>query len=150
VVDGRRRSPRRGRWTEAFDQLVFLKGSLAHPRLAVHIVSTVEEEWRLAERRGGRRRRPRVIDRRLIALRGVREFSGPRSWASALPEGLPAPFQSAHLARALDEPRWRAQAMLYVLGQSGAVRAVGRDRGGVWWEARSSRSGLTGRDPRSP
>ncbi len=123
-----RRSPRRRLWTEAFDELVFLKGTLGHPGLAVHIVLTSEEEWRLPPRRW---RREVITDRRLLKLLEVRVFEEPRHWLRVLPPGLPLPFQSHHLARALGEPRRRAQAMLYVLSASGSVQVVGRDRRGI-------------------
>jgi len=124
----RRRSPRSGPWTEAFDELVFLKGALAHPGLSVHIVLTSEEEWRLPRRRW---RREVVTDRKLLEVVGVRVFEEKSDWLRILPPGLPRPFQSHHLAQALVEPRWRAQAMLYVLSQSGALRKVGRNRRGI-------------------
>jgi hypothetical protein len=127
-VRSRRRSPRRGRWVEAFDELVFLKQTLAHPLLRVHLLLTAEEEWRV-----GGSRRYRVADRRLLRVVGGREFSSAGDWKALLPPGLPRPFQSRHLASALRVRRFRAQAMLYVLAAAGAVRRIGRDRRGVWF-----------------
>jgi hypothetical protein len=131
AVLGRRRSPKRGRWTEAFAELVYLKEALAHPALEVQVVLTREEERRLPP---GRRGRVRLDDRRLEEVLGVRIFQGPADWRRILPEGLPGRFGSAALARAMGEPRSRAQAVLYVLAAAGAVRRVARSRGGVMYE----------------
>ena len=48
-----------------------------------------------------------------------------------IPTGLPSPFHTAHLAEALDAPRWRAQSIAYCLRKAGAVATAGK-QGNAW------------------
>ncbi|MCP4549990.1 MAG: hypothetical protein GY835_26325 [bacterium] len=125
--DSRRRSPRRGRIEEIFEELVSFPALLAEPNFTLEVLLTREEEKRRYEAGRARRRKGWVIEeRRLVDVVESRIFSTPEDMVALLPAGLPEPFTTADLAAASGLPRWRAQKMAYCLREMGAIRQMGK------------------------
>jgi len=123
---GRRRSPRPGRLEDGFDELVGLRGLLAHPNLSVELLLTHEEEVR--EQQPGRAWRRRgwvVVERRLLAVVRRLLIRDALDLRGLLPPGLPRSFTTGHLAEKLGIRRDLAQKMAYCLRESGAIETVG-------------------------
>jgi hypothetical protein len=114
---------------DVFLDLVHFVGVVPHPRLTLEVVLAEIEEHR-GEARRRWRRRDRVIDRTLTAIRGRHTFRTVDDWRALLPGELPAEFTTADLARALSLPRWWAQKATYCLRKIGALEAVRRTRQG--------------------
>lgn len=127
TVLSRRRSPRHGKPTDVFAELVSFPDQLAHPNLEVEVVSTIEEEYRRhAPGRAWRRKGWVVVERRLIDVLDALLLDGPEGLAGLLPDDLPDAFTTADLAEKLGRPRRAAQQMAYCLRNTGTIAAVGR------------------------
>lgn len=123
----RRLSPRHGRASDIFGELVSFPELLAVSGFEIEILLTVEEEHRRHTPGKARRRRGwRVIERRLMHVADSLLLTDPSSLVSLLPQGLPDPFTTAELARELGRPRRTAQQMAYCLRKTGSVIAVGK------------------------
>jgi hypothetical protein len=125
----RRRSPKRGRVVDLFDELVHLGDDLNREGLTLEVPLVAVEELRVADGRGSwRRGGVSIVDRRLVAVRAVERFETGSDLARLLPEGLAAPFSNRDLAAALGLRRRLAQRMTYCLRQVGVLRAAGKRR----------------------
>ena len=139
---GRRRSPKRGQWTEVFKELPYLAPFLAHKHFSLEVVLTKENEFRVNDGRGSwRRAGARTVDRELLNVLGVEHFAHPSSYRRVLPDGLAEHFTSRDLARAMDMPLWVAQKALYCLRAAGTVRIVGKQRNALLYAAKALRKG---------
>ena len=132
VPASRRRSPKRGVPADACAELVAFPSLLSHPNFTLEVVLVVEEELRRPDARRGRRRGGyAVAERRLVDVVDVVELTSPGDLWGLLPPGLPDPFTTADVARALGRSRHLAREVGYCLRVSGACATVGRDRRGV-------------------
>ncbi|HEY4309691.1 MAG TPA: hypothetical protein VGN12_09600 [Pirellulales bacterium] len=127
----RRRSPKRGKLLDLFHDLVYFTKVFPHPRLTIEAVLVDVEEYRYPGH--GRRRRYRrsdfqVEDQLLAAVGDSYLVRTPGDLIAMLNCDLPARFHTGHLAEALDMPRWIAQRIAYCLRETGAVRAIGKER----------------------
>lgn len=125
----RRRSPKKGRLLDLFDELVYFTQVFPHERLTLEAALVEVEETRYPGR-GKRRRRSKrdfqIADQRLIAVVSTHQFSSARDLCRLLPPRLPRPFDTAQLAQRLGEPRWVAQRMAYCLREIGALQVAGK------------------------
>jgi hypothetical protein len=127
-----RRSPKRGAVVDVFTDLVSFPHLVGHPRFALEIALTSEEEsWRQDARRGWRRRGWVVDHRRLIEVVERVRIASVQDLTALLPSGLPEPFTTADLARSIGRRRVLAQRMAYCLAKAGAIVPVGRTGEGV-------------------
>lgn len=127
----RRRSPKRGIAADVCAELVSFPSLLSHPNFALEVVFIEEEEARRPDTANSRRRKGFVVEeRRLVSVGDSAEFGSPRDLLALLPSALPNPFTTADLAGGLGRTRHLARAVAYCLRESGAIRAVGRDRRG--------------------
>lgn len=126
-VLSRRRSPKHGRLTDIFAELVSFPQLLAHPRLEVDVLLTVEEEYRHhTPDRAWRRKGWSVVERRLIEVLETLLIEDTNDLTALLPDGLPETFTTIELAEKLCRPRRAAQQMAYCLRKAGVVVPVGK------------------------
>jgi len=126
---GRRLSPKKGSILSLFDELVYFARLFPHRNLVLETPLVEIEEWRFAGH--GRRRRWRrndfqVADQKLVRLVGIEQFRTSGDLLRLIPNSLPSPFHTGHLAEALGIRRWVAQRIAYCLRHSRAVRTVGK------------------------
>jgi hypothetical protein len=127
VVLSRRRSPRHGNAIDVFAELVSFPDLVAHPRLEIELLLTIEEEYRLhTPNRSWRRKGWAVAERRLIEVVNTLRLGHIEDLAGLLPHDLPETFTTADLAEKLGRPRRAAQQMAYCLRSVGAIVAVGK------------------------
>ena len=122
----RRKSPKRGRVEEVFDELVSFPALLAHPNFSLEVALTQEEEVRHHDPSAWRRRGWAVDERRLIDVAAHHRFERPADMFALLPAGLPEQFTTADLAEALGGSRRLAQRMAYCLRKMGCITQIGR------------------------
>ncbi len=127
----RRKSPRRGIAADVCSELVAYPSLLSHPNFVLEVALVQVEEVRQPDRSVRRRQGWRVQERRLIAVVETVELGAPEALLGLLPAGLPDPFDTADLAKALGRTRHLAQQVAYCLRESGAVQVEGRGRGGI-------------------
>ena len=65
-------------------------------------------------------------ERRLLSVLERFLFDAPSDLWQLIPPTLPDPFETSHLALALDHPRWFAQEIAYCLRQSGSLQPSGK------------------------
>ena len=125
----RRLSPKRQQALDLFRELVYFTQVFPHRNLWLEAAIVEVEEIRFPGL--GRRRRWRdsdfqIADQRLVAIQSVRRFRKAADLLSLLPGGLPTPFDTGDLARALAIDRAFAQQIAYCLRRTGAAREVGK------------------------
>jgi hypothetical protein len=124
----RRKSPKRGTVLEIFEELVSFPELLCEPNFSLDVVLTQEEELRYHDPRRWRRHGWVVEERRLLDVAACHHFSSPEDVAVLLPEELPDPFTTRHLAEALGRSRRLAQKMTYCLRKMTVLVKVGQKR----------------------
>jgi len=138
-VLGRRRSPKRGRVEDVFAELVRFPALVCHPRFALEVLLTREEEVRCDDGLGSWRRKGwSIVDRRLLAVDESIRLDNVCDLRALLPTGLPQPFTTLDLAETLGVSRRLAQQMAYCLRKMGAIDAVGRKGRGLLYDGRGS------------
>ncbi len=102
--------------------------------MASGLVRLDVEEWRYPGhgRRRWRRGTDHVVeDQKLVALRRVVRFRSAGDLMQIIPDDLPSPFHTAHLAESLNIPRWVARRIAYFLRNTGAAEQVVK-QGNAW------------------
>ncbi len=137
AIVSRRRSPKRGKLLDVFDELVHFTNVFPHRRLALDVLLVDIEEHRYPGH--GRRRRWRKDDHQredqhLIDVVERHSFRSARDLWQLSPKGLPRPFHTGHLAEALGVERWIAQRMAYCFREMAAVRQVGKQGNALLYE----------------
>lgn len=127
TVLGRRRSPKRGQLSQVFQELVSIASLATHPRFALEVLWTSEEEWRCHDGRGSWRRQGWSIrDHLLLGVTGSVTFSSPADYATLLPASLSEPFSTSDLARCLSCRLVLARKVAYCLRGMGLFEVAGK------------------------
>jgi len=127
----RRTSPKRGTVMDLFDELIYFRRVFPHPRLTLDVVLCDIEERRYPGhgRRRWRRAGAHVVeDQRLLEVHEIRTFRVGDDLTALLPEKLPAPFHSGHVAEGLNVRRPIAQRIVYCLREMAIAVQVGKER----------------------
>ncbi len=123
----RRKSPRRGRVEDVFQELTGLPDLLAHPNFSLEIALVRQEEIRRADGRGSwRRGGVSIIDRRLVELVERRLYAVPADLRAFLPPDLAQPFTQPELAARLALRPRLAGKMCYCLRRLGVIAQTGK------------------------
>ncbi len=129
ALTDRRRSPKRGRPLDIFEELVAFPELVAHPNFRLELLMIREEEVRGPIPAGARYRYPREwwrLDRRLLEIVETIRIDTPADLLALLPEGLPSPFTTADIVVASRRSKRLAMRSAYCLSKSGAISCVGR------------------------
>ncbi len=127
TVIGRRRSPKRGRVGQIFDELVSVAKLLPRPSFSVEVLMVREEEVRYPDPTVNWRRRGWAVrERRLIEVVESHVFATMDDLTALLPPGLAESFTAPMLAKAMGQPLRLAGRMIYCLRQVDAVTVAGR------------------------
>jgi hypothetical protein len=129
VVTDRRRSPKRGRPLDVFEELVAFPELVAHPNFRLELLMIREEEVRGPVPAGARYRYPREwwrLDRRLLDVVETIRVDTPADLLTLLPDGLPSPFTTADIVAASRRSKRLAMRSAYCLSKAGATVCVGR------------------------
>ncbi|MGD0408461.1 MAG: hypothetical protein ABSB34_05620 [Candidatus Limnocylindrales bacterium] len=129
AVLARRRSPKRGRPFDLFEELVAFPELVAHPNFRVELPMIREEEVRGPIPADARYRYPREwwrLDRRLLEIVETIRIDDPADLLALLPPGLPSPFTTADIAAASRRSKRLSMRAAYCLSKAGAIRSLGR------------------------
>lgn len=123
----RRRSPKHGKVTDVFSELVSFPAMVVDCDLEVEVLITHEEEFRHhTPGRSWRRKGWSVLERRLIDVVDRVVLADRPSLVSLMPERLPTPFTTVDVAAGLGQPRRIAQQMAYCLREAAVIEVVGK------------------------
>ncbi len=117
----RRRSPRRQGLEAAFAELVAIAGVIGHPRLAIEVLLTEQEEVRVSDSR--RRRGWRVIERRLLEVLDRHVVHTSVDLLGLLPGRVPQTFTTRELVEAFGSDMRTMQRACYCLRHAGVIEA---------------------------
>ena len=121
----KRRSPRRGRLTDVFRELVRIPKMIGEENFPFEVLFIDEEEVRSADGRGSwRRRGVSVKDRRLLRVNGRVLFQNKADYLRLLPDSLSAVFTNRELEKSANIPIRTAQQITYCLRKSGIIRII--------------------------
>jgi hypothetical protein len=125
----RRKSPKRGKLLDVFDELVYFTRSFPHPRLSLEVVLVDIEEYRYPGH--GRRRRWRendhvVADQRLVSIGQTVRLRSALDLLKLLPSRIPVEFHTGLLAESCGVRRYTAQRIAYCLREMKAIEQVGK------------------------
>jgi len=133
-VLSRRRSPKRGRPLDVFQELVNVAGVLPGPNLTLSLLMTEEEDHRVDDGKGSwRRRGVSLVDRVLVNIVEQLDLRTGADYLNLLPALPPSPFTNKQLARASKMPEWLARRATYFLSRGGALEQVNRTQEGIWY-----------------
>lgn len=126
-VLSRRKSPKRGRLEDLFQELVYIPRLIMDPNFSVEVLLVDSEDLLVDDGRGSwRRRRWSIHDRRLLEVKDRRVFNEPGDLRSLLPDALPEEFTTKELAAVSGIRLVLARKMAYCLRNMGAIDIVGR------------------------
>jgi hypothetical protein len=130
IID-ERMSPRQGKLLELFDELVYFTRAFPHRNLTLEVLLVDIEERRYPrpDKRRPWRKQYAIEDQRLLEIRQSLQIVNASDLMQLIDCPLNPTFGTSHLAEALNTERWRAQRIAYVLRESGAVTAIGKQRG---------------------
>lgn len=128
-----RMSPKSCDWLEIFMDLVHFSTVFPHKRLKLEVLLVDCEETRVdrqAKRRRGKNYKS--LDISLLEVGPSIELGSLSDLLNRLPlEQLPCPFDTSHIAGALQKPRWFAQKVAYCLRQMNAIEIAGKQGNAV-------------------
>ncbi len=128
-VIGRRRSPKIGRLSDLFNELVSIPGLINHDNLVLEIALIQEEEIRHADGRGSWRRRGQSLhDRKLLQVLETVTFEKKEDFLRFLPNGLEQPFSNQSLTERMGGSIHATRKMTYCLKKMGLIQEVGKNR----------------------
>ncbi len=132
-LQSRRKSPKRGRWEDIFNEMMRIPHLMLHPNLTVTLLLIKQDEiWRNDGKGSWRRKRWSIYDHRLLSVVEKRSVGTAEEWLSFLPKGMPPLFTNQELATAVFFPKPNkqqlklAQKMSYTLRHAGLLSVVGK------------------------
>jgi len=128
-IFGRRRSPKKGRLSDLFNELIRIPSLFCKGNLSVEVLMIeVEEIWCDNGRGSWRRKGASIEDRKLIRVFERRIFEHKKDFLKFLPEDLLDPFSNRNLAESLGISINQSRKMTYSLRRIGAITHVGKNR----------------------
>jgi hypothetical protein len=124
----RRRSPKKGRLTDLFDELVRIPSLINKENFSLEALMIEEEEIWCNDGRGSwRRRGVSIKDRKLLDVFESVVFKDREVFLGLLPGDLLQPFSNRSLAETLRIPVRQSRRMTYCLRKMGVAQVVGKN-----------------------
>ena len=122
-----RKSPKQGRITDLFDELVRATTLLDHPSVCFTVMLIEAEEiWKDDGQGSWRRKGWSISERNLIRIFSSKTFCTPTDLLELLPRSLPSPFTNRELAKSLGVRPRSAGKITYTLRKMGVLEQVGK------------------------
>ena len=122
----KRKSPRKGKVFDIFDELLSLRTVALHPNLWLHILMIeVEEVWRDDGLGSWRKKYWSISDRRLVGVNDEVVLHDGTDFLGLLPESLPEQFTNADLMKHAKCRKRMAGKATYALKEMGLIQRVG-------------------------
>jgi hypothetical protein len=131
----RRKSPKKGKLVDLFDELIRIPDLIAEENFTLEILMTKEEEIRCNDGKGSWRRKGISIkDRKLMQVVEKVIFNNKEDFLSFLPMGLPECFTNKNLAACLKITISKARKVTYCLRKMEIIKQVGKYRNEIIFE----------------
>lgn len=126
-VISRRKSPKKGKLTDLFDELIRIPDLMAVDNFILEILMTKEEEIRCKDGKGSWRRRGiSIVDRKLLEVTEKITFTEKKDFLRFLPEELPEKFTNKELAKTLKITVFKARKITYCFRKMKIIKEVGK------------------------
>ena len=123
----RRKSPKKGKFIDMFDELVYLHPIAGHENFSLEVLLINEEQVRRDDGKGSwRRKGVSIIDHRLLGIEETCLFCDSRDFLSFLPRELPEHFTNRELSDMAGCPIYRAAQLTYFLKKLKVIEQVGK------------------------
>ena len=123
----KRKSPKKGRVEEVFDELIYLPKLIKKSNFSLDVLLINSEEVLIDDGlESWRRRKWSVLDKRLLKVVDNVMFNSPKDFLELLPKMLSFPFTVAELAKELRLRLSLAQRMAYCLRKMDVIKLVGK------------------------
>jgi hypothetical protein len=128
IVLNSRKSPRKGRLTDLFRELVMIPQFIGEANFSLEVLLVDEEEVRCDDGRGSwRRRGVSIIERKLLKVNNRILFQTKADYLKMLPEGLNQLFTNRELAKLANISLRTARQITYCLRKGEVVRLAGKN-----------------------
>lgn len=135
----RRRSPKKGRLTDLFDELVWIPCLINEENFALEVLMIKEEEIRCDDGKGSwRTRGVSIKDRRLVDVVDRTRFKARADFLRFLPDNLHQPFSNKNLAGNIGVPIRQSRKITYCLKKMGAIKQTGKNGNELLFEILSA------------
>ncbi|HLN45244.1 MAG TPA: hypothetical protein VK209_06010 [Candidatus Sulfotelmatobacter sp.] len=125
----KRKSPRRGKLTDLFRELVRIPDMLRMTNFSLEVLFIDEEEIRCNDGKGTwKRRGVSIKGRRLIKVNDRLLFQNKQDYLKIVPNNLNEFFTNKELAKSIKIPVWIARQITYCLRKSDIIR-INRNKG---------------------
>jgi len=122
-----RKSPKKGKVEEIFNELVYLPKLLMDPNFEIEVVLVNMEEFWIDDGKGSwRRRKWSIHNKKMIEIYERHLFESPIDFRKLIPETLPKIFTSRQLSKEANIRSRLAQKMLYCLTKMNIVERNGK------------------------
>jgi hypothetical protein len=127
VVLDKRKSPRKGRLTDLFGELVMIPHMIGVENFSLEVLFIDEEEVRRDDGKGSwRRKGVSIKDRRLLKVNDRILFQNRAEYLKILPNNLNQVFTNRELAKLAKISVRTAQQITYCLRKGGVIRLAGK------------------------
>ena len=131
----RRKSPKKGKLVDLFDELIRIPDLIDEENFILEILMTKEEEIRCKDGKGSWRRKGiSIVDRKLIEVVEKVTFKKSKDFLMFLPEDLQGSFTNKNLAKALKITVFKARKITYCLRKMKIIKEVGKLRNELIFE----------------
>ncbi len=127
VVLNKRKSPRKGRLTDLFRELVMIPYMIREENFSLEVLFIDEEELRCDDGKGSwRRRGVSIKERNLLKVNDRMLFQTTADYLKILPDGLQGVFTNRELAKLTKISVRTARQITYCLRKGGVIRIAGK------------------------
>jgi hypothetical protein len=127
TVLSKRKSPKKGRYTDLFDELIRIPELINHKNFELEVLLIRAEEIRCADGKGSwRRKKISIKDRKLVEVLETRLFKKAADFKIFLPKTLDREFTNKDLGAVLSIPSYKANRITYCLKNMGVITAIGK------------------------
>lgn len=138
-VISRRRSPKKGKLIDLFDELLRIPTMINHPKFSLEVLMIAMEEVRCADGKGSwRRKGVSIKDRRLVDVEERIMFCEKKDFLKLLPDNLIQPFSNKSLAKSVGITVRQARKMTYSLKKMELIAEVGKEGNALLYKVNST------------
>ncbi|WP_298837969.1 hypothetical protein [Clostridium sp.] len=127
VVISRRKSPKKGKLVDLFDELIRIPDLMGSDNFILEILMIKEEEIRCKDGKGSwRRKGVSIIDHKLLEVIEKVTFKEDKDFFIFLPDELPGNFTNKNLAKILKIPEKKARKITYCFRKMKIIKEIGK------------------------